>query len=448
MKTHSGNVFTYHLASLSILVLLTTLIATTGWPANNLQKLADKDTDSALSHGPLLGHVSDQQAIIWARVKQAGLYTLRVTTATASFTRQAQAQANNDYCLKWTLNNLQAGTTYHYAILQGSRVLAIGKQFTFTTTRVDQTKPVRLAFGSCAKEDSESSAVWRRMQLLDPEAVVLLGDTPYIDSVDLKKQRQRHGEFLGVADFQKLFAGRSLYATWDDHDFGRNDTNGNLPGKENSRRAFIEYHANPSYGDGKEGIYTKFRRGDVEVFLLDTRFFAATEMSPVAPNKPSLLGKKQWHWLLAGLKASPARFKILACGMVWNNAVRPGKQDQWVTYVHEREALFKFIGDQSISGVVLVGGDVHRTRVLSHLSSKTAGYRIPELTTSPIYSGVSERANQPHPGLVFDSGTANSFLLLTSDGGGVEAKLKACFMNKAGKTFFQRTYRLSELKKK
>ena len=103
---------------------------------------------------------------------------------------------------------------------------------------------------------------------------------------------------------RNLVAGRSLYATWDDHDFGRNDTNGNLPGKENSRRAFVEYHANPSYGDGKQGIYTKFRRGNVEVFLLDTRFFAATEMSPIAPDKPTLLGKQQWRWLLDGLKQS------------------------------------------------------------------------------------------------------------------------------------------------
>ena len=73
----------------------------------------------------------------------------------------------------------------------------------------------------------------------------------------------------------------------------------------------------------------------------------------------------------------------------------PGKQDQWGTYAHEREALFRFIGSESISGVVLVGGDVHRTRVISHLSVKTAGYRTPELTTSPVHSSVIETRISP-----------------------------------------------------
>jgi len=118
-----------------------------------------------------------------------------------------------------------------------------------------------LAFASCAREDEGSSAVWRRIGSLDPQAVVLLGDTPYIDSTELAVQRQRYGEFAAVEEFRQLVRNRSLYGTWDDHDFGRNDTDGNVPGKERSRQAFIEYRAKPSYGDGTTGIYTSFRRG-------------------------------------------------------------------------------------------------------------------------------------------------------------------------------------------
>ena len=126
----------------------------------------------------------------------------------------------------------------------------------------------------------------------------------------------------------------------------------------------------------------------------------------------------------------------------------PGKQDQWGTYTHECEALFRFIGSESISGVVLVSGDVHRTRVISHLSVKMAGYRIPELTTSPVHSSVIDNSNQPHPGLIFDSGTGNTFPLLTSSQRGVQVKLNARFITKDGKTFFQQTYLARRLQKR
>ena len=75
------------------------------------------------------------------------------------------------------------------------------------------------------------------------------------------------------------------------------------------------------------------------------------------------------------------------------------------------------------------------------------GYRIPELTTSPIHESIIANSNQPHPGLAFDSGTANSFLLLTSSGRGPQPKLAARFMTKDGTTVFQRSYSLRELTK-
>ena len=149
---------------------------------------------------------------------------------------------------------------------------------------------------------------------------------------------------------------------------------------------------------------------------MDSRYFAATEASPFAPDRPSLLGKRQWQWLFAELKASTATFKLLACGMIFNGAVRPGKRDHWATYPHERQALFDFIGEQQISGVVLVGGDIHRTRVLHHRTADTAGYQIPELITSPIHDGVIETANAPHPDLIHDSGQPNTLLLVSVPG--------------------------------
>ena len=393
--------------------------------------------DQRLTHGPFIGHATPTSVLVWASSAEPGEYNLvaRAAGNGQPVTAKARSTPERDGCVQWRLDGLRPGTRYHYQIEFDGKKLVHGGDFSFATEGTERSAAVRLAFGSCAREDEGSSAVWRQMSAVDPHAVVLLGDTPYIDSTDLAVQRRRYAEFAAVPDFQRLLRNRSLYATWDDHDFGRNDTDGNVKGKENSRRAFAEYHANASYGDGRAGIYTKFRRGGVEVFLLDTRFFAATEPSPFDEDRPSLLGKQQWQWLRRELKASIAPFKVLACGMIWNGAVRPGKRDHWATYPHERQALFDYIGQEKITGVILVGGDVHRTRVLRHHTSGSAGYRIPELITSPVHDGVIETANAPHPALIHDSGEPNTFLLMTVDNKSKPATLDARFLNKDGREF-------------
>jgi len=114
-----------------------------------------------------------------------------------------------------------------------------------------------------------------------------------------------------------------LWGTWDDHDFGGNDTDGNVKDKETIRKVFREYRAHHQFGENDQGIYTRFRRGPVEVFLLDARYFAQTEPSPVDPNKTTCLGRQQWNWLLKGLQQSDAPFKLIA-------AVRFGTTKQMV----------------------------------------------------------------------------------------------------------------------
>jgi alkaline phosphatase D len=399
-----------------------------------------------LTHGPLLSHLSPTSARIWARVGGPGRYVLAVRSEGGGPVRVvAEAREASDCTVVWDAPGLEPGRRYRYEIFHDERRVFSAPDAAFATLP-PQTAPtvVRLAVGSCAREDVGDRAVWRRMASLEPHAVVLLGDTPYIDSTDLAVQRRRYGEFAAVVEFQALLRGRPLYATWDDHDFGRNDTDGRLVGKENARQAFIEYHGNPSYGDGTEGIYTSFRMGGVEVFLLDTRWFAGTEPSPIADG-PSMLGAKQWAWLRDGLRASDAPFKILASGLIWNGAVRPGKPDHWESYPGERAALLAFLGQERISGVVLMGGDVHRTRVLRHPTEGTVGYAVTELVTSPIHASVIEEADAPHPALVFDSGTPHAFLLLTIDGTVQPATMRASFQDATGRELYALTLSAAEL---
>lgn len=391
-----------------------------------------------LTHGPFVGHVTPTSASVWARCAKPGRYelTARRTGDEDPRTTVAEATVEENLCVVWKLQDLAPNGDYRYEIVfRGERIAAADDLHFQTAPPDDSPARTTLAFGSCAREDAASARVWKQIATDDPDAIVLLGDTPYIDSTELARQRTRYQQFAAVEEFAQLLKSRSWYATWDDHDFGRNDTDGTLPGKATSRRAFLEYHANPSYGNGVEGIYTKFRRGPVEVFLLDPRYFAGVEPSSFDPDKPTLLGAKQWEWLERSLKTSTAPFKILAGGMIYNGAVRPNKPDHWGAYAHERQALLELIGREKISGVVLVGGDIHRTRVLTYDTTKASGYPITELITSPIHDSIIEAANAYHPGLTFDAGMPHTYLLMEVDARTSPAILTARFKNAAGEAY-------------
>ncbi len=316
-----------------------------------------------------------------------------------------------------------------------------------TPPTVQTPRATTIAWGSCASDTKfPVQPIWSVLAAAKPDAVVLLGDTPYIDSTDLAQQIARRKTFFEREDVKALRALAPFHCTWDDHDFGTNDVDGRIVGKENSRAAFLQFQTGGPFGEDDQGIYHSFRVGPVEVFLLDTRWFARTEDAEGRPGQPTLLGKAQWTWLEQGLRASTAPFKVLACGMIWNDAVRPGKTDHWGAYRHERERLFRFLGANAISGVVLVGGDIHRSRVVRHPTREIVGYEITELITSPMAQSVIASADALDPGLVWDIGVEHTALVTSIIGGDGDQVLRAQFVDEKGAYLFTTRLAASHLR--
>jgi len=415
-----------------------------GITASSVQAQSDSEPAAV---GPIVGHVSYNEANIWYRPRHSGTYELRLreseTTETKSFL--ATSDPKNDLCLTWQATDLKAATTYHYEILESGNVLPGTGSQSLTTAPPEQAETeISLAFGSCA--ESRPLALWSQMEEHDVDGLVLLGDTPYIDSTVLATQRTKHREFLSIPELSNFGRCRPVWGTWDDHDFGRNDSDGKLVGKENSRKAFTEYRALATYGQDEQGVYTKFRRAGVEVFLLDTRWFARTESSPVDSDKPSLLGKRQWEWLLDGLQRSTAPFKVIACGMIWDNK-RNTESDDWSTYSHERDALFQFIGKEEISGVVLIGGDIHCSRWLQYKTEESVGYAIRQFIVSPIHARVIPTLNIPHPDLIKGAAMPNVWLRLDVDTTASDPSLHAQWVQMNGRQMWDVKLTKSELTK-
>ncbi len=417
------------------------------------------DVDALVTLGPELGALTQTGVAVWCEVEwldARGKIALQVREIGGDEVSEADSPATvlggtsgagQRQQLRFDLGGLRAGTRYAYQ-LQGAMAesvrTSVGGSF-HTLRPVEQPQLVTVAFGSCADEGTGTGALWGQLAQLHPDAVVLLGDTPYIDSVDPAQQEKRHREFHLTPSMQAVLRDVPLYSVWDDHDFGLNDTNGLLVGRDVARACFTRFRANPAFGDGAGGVYTSFRDGPVEVFLLDTRWFSATETGP--EGQPTLLGATQWAWLERALSASTAPFKVIASSMVFNSSVRPLKADYWGHYPTEYQRLMELLGRLKAEGVILVSGDVHNTRIVHHHVAGAVGYDLVELVTSPMHDRVHNAALFSNSSDVeITIGQPHSMLLLTADNTVQPAKLTAKFVDKSGAVFLEREYRADDLR--
>ncbi len=165
--------------------------------------------------------------------------------------------------------------------------------------------------------------------------------------------------------WQNLVSKVPVYATWDDHDYFKDD-GWNVPegftdqDKINVWNVFKNAWVNPSYGFGEEGkgVFLRTRVGAADILMLDNRYFR---------EKGFLLGKEQTEWFKNQLLDCMGPFIIVSCGTMFSNYVSKGK-DSWGAFSPEvREEIFELVEENNISGVLLISGDRHGAR----------GFKIP-----------------------------------------------------------------------
>lgn len=375
----------------------------------------------AAQTGPMVGTVTATEArFLYRPGAVEKLFRLSVLDANGQVaaTSEGTSAAANDHVAKFHVTGLAPETSYAYQIDEitaGAPVPVIGPAdgLRFRTRLAAGKKGVAtLAAISCANDTSEP--VYQRIAMLNPDLMIFGGDTPYIDVVDLPTFRTKHRNFLQTPFMAALMRGTPTVGTWDDHDFGLNNGNGvnAADRRANARQSFIEYRAHDQFGTGTEGIYHKNDLGPVEVFLLDPRWWSQTMASPVDAAKKTCFGPQQWQWIRESLEASRAPFKVLLMGQIWQDK-KNGENDDMFTYRHERDALFDFIKEKKIPGVVLVGGDIHVSRHLVH--RQRVGYDLHDFVTSPAHTSVIPSLDVTHPNLEWSSQEPRQFLTLTAD---------------------------------
>ncbi|MFE7777142.1 alkaline phosphatase D family protein [Streptomyces sp. NPDC057445] len=413
--------------------------------------------------GPMVGHTEPDSARVWARPGlDPSLYTRwrcayreAKTRGSGSAWRSVTTELDtaNDNTLVAHLRGLRPDTTYEFSLAPVRESAGFTPMTGSFTTSPDPDRPsvVTMGMGSCAP--SVPDPVWTKIMEEGCDSFVMLGDTPYVDTSDLKPARKKHRTFLVQPEISKMISSMPVWATWDDHDFGGNDKHGDYASKRQNRTAFVNYRANASFGqtaDGRiltkredgEGIYTSFRRGPIEVFLLDPRWFSRTAPSWADPDKSTCLGTVQWNWLRERLTRSTAPFKAIATGMIWDDK-QNSESDDWGTYSHERDAIYDFIATERIPGCFLIGGDIHVSRALNY--GPRVGYDLWQFIVSPLHDSTIPGLNVPSPFLVHSAVEPHVFLKLVADTTLDMPTLTATWINRAGKHLFEVTRTAAEL---
>lgn len=376
-----------------------------------------------LMQGPMVGACGPSHISIWGRA--SGPYALQVQySRDPAFgeyetTPPVATSAATDHAATIRIDGLTPASTYHYRVLVDGVVDRYRPTPFATRTAPAGPATFSAAFGSCARIVRDPvQRIFDGVLARSPDLFFWLGDNIYADSESADAIADEYRRQRSVERVQPVIRSVPQLAIWDDHDFGYNNSDGTSPYKTASLATFRNYWANPSYGlPDTPGVFFKYAYGGIDFFFLDSRFHRTPNAEPDSARK-TLLGDAQRRWLEEALLASRAPFKILACGSGWSMA--DGERgDTWAAFRTERDALFDFIRDRRITGVVCLSGDSHVGELNCIPWSERGGYDFYDLVSSPLAQGTSSSwvTQQPERRLrkVYVAGTNFGLLSFTHE---------------------------------
>jgi len=421
---------------------------------------AQKSNQSLVIAGPMIGHVELRTATIWVQfsknVSRAEISWKEKNGSNSSLQKNSFIKTDTGWgTATAVLTNLKPGTTYSYSININGK--PIGKTGEVTTQELWQWRKQAPDFsfitGSCAyfnepqydrpgKPYGGDSSIFESMAKEKAAFMLWLGDNWYTREADYYSEwglNYRAARDRSLPVLQNFWKSMPQYAIWDDHDYSWNDGDRSYPLKKQSREVFKKFWSNPSYGENEQGIYSKITWNDVDVFLLDDRWFRSNDrMKDSIGGKPNpekkMFGEQQMEWLKNALLQSQGNanitFKIIATGSQVVNPYSPW--DCFKHYPVEYNELMNFIEENKINGVLFLTGDRHHTEIIK--ADRAGGYPLYDITSSPLTSSVAKTsgAEGNNPARVSIEIDEQNYTRLTFTGTKINRKLTVEFLGLKG----------------
>lgn len=376
-------------------------------------------TAQSITHGPIIGAVTDSsaRAVVFADAQATVDLLLSEDTSFQTYrTFTVATDPNNGHVALFSMDSLLSNTQYYYkASINGT---STDRRSFMSYPCPGESVNFNFAFGSCMNESRQDDEVFDEMMNYNIRFFLQVGDWGYPDDTD---NFPNNSDYFPV-DYNRVISSyKDKYSyrymtpflknvpmdyVWDDHDyvndnssrysashtdFGFNSSAIEDTFDAQTRRNAIKgyYDLYPAYPpvDSSEGLFHKFRFGNIEVFVLDDRAARSSNTDALVPNgisyrfqpKPnhSILGQIQREWVLENLKKSTATWKFVVTATAFNKTYKDAINnlvqlpslaglplaaaliDSWSGFPIDQDSLINCVNDNNIDGVVMLSGDTH-----------------------------------------------------------------------------------------
>ncbi|MGV6853337.1 MAG: alkaline phosphatase D family protein [bacterium] len=422
---------------------------------------------ATIKAGPMPGANSLRTTRLWLQTDEASSVQIAYWPNGAFdqqlITPPLQSTPEHQFALTFDIALLEPGTTYTYQVLLDGKK-ALKQALHFKSQELWQWRhdapEFTLMLGSCAyfnqavydrpgKPYGTKNGIFETMAQHKPDYMLWLGDNSYTREVDYTSPQGMAYRFQldrGREELQSFLHSTQHLAIWDDHDYGPNNSNSSFIFKDPSLQLFKNYWPNPSYGLKElPGTFSIAQLNDVDVFMLDGRFYRDSDAAPVSDPDKALYGKQQMKWLKNSLLASTATFKLIAGGSQFFNPI--SNSEGWNLFPAEQQAFLDWLEQTDIRGLVFLSGDRHHTELMK--IERENNYPLYELTCSPLTAGVyhSEAENNKK---VLVQGTMveqHNFCELNFSGSRKERSMNVKVFDAKGKMLWEKSILKSLLRK-
>jgi alkaline phosphatase D len=421
--------------------------------------------NAQIKNGPMVGYSDMKEVMLWVQTEKTAKvkfnYWEQDKPSVKMTTDEVLTTKKDGFIAKIVCDQVTMGKKYTYEVLLNNKVIARDYPLAFQTQELWQYRKdpptFKFALGSCNYINEEATdrpgrgyggfnEIFKSINDKKPDFMIWGGDNVYYREADWGTRTgmiHRNTHSRNIPELQALLGSTHHYAIWDDHDYGTNDSDRSFWNKEMSLEMFKLFWANPNYVFKDEATTGTFQWGDVQFFMMDNRWFKASNENFTADR--DYYGKKQLTWLIDALSASSATFKVIVTG---GQVVNPAKVfENMANFETEREELLKKITDAKIKGVLFVSGDRHHT-VLQKLDRSGANYPLYDLTVSPLTSGPAKpvKAEDNSPVVEGTIYTERNFAICEVSGTLKDRVLKISIFDNKGEQKWTRDIKASELK--